>query len=82
MTLEKSVKWVGIAVGIALLGGIGGVLLDRSVLPWLATQKGLNKIKFFEQASDNVTIINKTEQITVREDDSLETIVSQPSIST
>ena len=79
MTLEKSVKWVGIAVGIALLGGIGGVLLDRSVLPWLATQKGLNKIKFFEQASDNVTIINKTEQITVREDDSLETIVSQPS---
>ncbi len=79
MTLKNGAKWVGVAAGIMLLGGLGGVLLDRSVLPWLATQKGLNKIKFFEQASDNVTIINKTEQITVREDDSLETIVSQPS---
>ncbi len=79
MTLKNGAKWVGVAVGIMLLGGLGGVLLDRSVLPWLATKKGLNRIGFLERASDNVTIINKTEQITVREDDSLENIVSQPS---
>lgn len=78
MMLKNSAKWVGIAVGIMLLGGVGGVLFDRSVLPWLATQKGLSRIGFLERASDNVTIINKTEQITVREDDSIENIVSQP----
>lgn len=79
MTLKNSAKWVGMVVSIVLLGGIGGIVLDRSVLPWLATEKGLSRIKFFQRASDNVTIINKTEQITVREDDSLENIVSQPS---
>lgn len=79
MMLKNSAKWVGIAVGIMLLGGVGGVLFDRSVLPWLAAQKGFSRIGFLERASDNVTIINKTEQITVREDDSIENIVSQPS---
>lgn len=62
-----------------LFGGIGGLIIDRSVLPWLSTKKSLSRFEFLKRAADNVTIVNKTEQVTVREDDSLESIVSQPS---
>lgn len=72
------IKWISIVFGIFLLGGIGGVFIGRSFLPWLSVQQGLDRVGFLKRAADNVTIINKTEQITVREDDTLGTVVSQP----
>ena len=78
MTFPLKVKQIGTLVGIMLLGGIGGVLLDHAFLPWLAAQRGLNQVDFLRRASGNVTVINKTEQVTVREDDSFGSIVSQP----
>jgi len=78
MNIRQTVKWIGIAISIFILGGIGGVFFDRSFLPWLAVQRGLDRVGFLKRAADNVTIINKTEQVVVQEDNSLGTIVSQP----
>lgn len=79
MTTRVAIRQIGMIIAIMLIGGIGGLIIDRSVLPWLSTQKRLSRFEFLKRAADNVTIVNKTEQITVREDDSLENIVSQPS---
>ena len=81
MTFRSGIKQVGFIASIVLLGGCGGILLDRVVFPWLSVQKGLDRIAFLKGAVDNVTIINKTEQILIREDDSLGNIVSQPATS-
>ncbi|MDQ5976730.1 MAG: serine protease DegQ [Patescibacteria group bacterium] len=79
MNFRNVAKWTGVLVVVFVLGGIGGVFFDRSFLPWLSVQRGLDRVGFLKRASDNVTVINKTEQIIVQEDDSLGSIVSQPS---
>ncbi len=64
--------------GIVVLGGFGGVVFDRSVIPRLSSVPLLANLDVFETLTERVTIINKTEQITIREDDSVEKIASQP----
>jgi serine protease Do len=60
------------------LGGVGGVLFERSIVPRLATTEYFSQWDFFKKAAEHVTVINKTEQVVIREDDSVERIVSQP----
>lgn len=73
-----------IAVGAILvafvfvLGGVGGVFFERFVLPELSSVKILQKYSLFKKAGERTTIINKTEQVVIREDDSVERIISQP----
>lgn len=78
MNFRKTLKWIVVLISIFVLGGIGGVFFDRSFLPWLSVQRGLDRVGFLKRTADNVTVINKTEQIVVREDDSLGAIISQP----
>ncbi len=63
---------------ILVLGGIGGVFFERSLIPRLAANTYFSQWDFFKKAAEHVTVINKTEQIVVREDDSVEKIISQP----
>lgn len=51
-----------------MLAGFFGVVAERFVMPWLSTKDSLQKFKFFQKANEKVTVINKTEQITVKED--------------
>jgi putative serine protease PepD len=78
MSVRQTTKWIVIGASVFVLGGIGGVVFDRSLLPWLAVQRGWDRVGFLKRAAGNVTVINKTEQIVVREDDSLGNIISQP----
>ena len=78
MNFRSAAKWIGVFFIVFVLGGIGGAFFDRSLLPWLSVQRGLDRVGFLRRAADNVTVINKTEQVVVQEDDSLGTIVSQP----
>lgn len=64
---------------VFLIGGLGGVYFDQQVLPFIRTNKYLSRINFLERAAENVTVINKTEQITIKEDDSINEIASQAS---
>ncbi len=76
--LKKAILLTLFALCILVLGGIGGVFFERSLLPRLAASNVFSQFPFFGAAADRVTVINKTEQVVIREDDSVEKIVSQP----
>ncbi|MCW1888598.1 MAG: S1C family serine protease [Candidatus Moranbacteria bacterium] len=80
MTLPiKKILTLGLFVAfIFLLGGFGGVFFERFVLPELASYKVLSDHPFFKKTTERTTIINKTEQVVIREDDSVDSIISQP----
>ncbi|MBP7060461.1 MAG: serine protease [Candidatus Moranbacteria bacterium] len=76
--LKKALSLVFLAVLVLVLGGIGGVFFERFVIPRLAASSSFGQMDFFKKATETVTVINKTEQIVIREDDTVEKIVSQP----
>lgn len=71
-------KIVSIVGGIFILGGIGGVFFDQSILPMIRTSRYLSKIDFLQKTAENVTVINKTEQITIKENDSINELAARP----
>ncbi len=76
--IKKVIFFVFLATLILVLGGIGGVFFERSVMPRLVASEYLSQFDFFAKETERVTVINKTEQVVIREDDSVERIVSQP----
>ncbi|MFZ3031715.1 MAG: S1C family serine protease [Candidatus Moraniibacteriota bacterium] len=76
--LKKALFLVFFISIVLILGGIGGVFFERSVVPQLAASQYFGQMNFFKKAAERVTVINKTEQVVVREDDTVERIVSQP----
>jgi S1-C subfamily serine protease len=75
---RRAVKILFFFVLILVIGGIGGVLFDRSLLPALSASHWFSESGWLQKLSERTTIINKTEQVVVREDDSVEKIISQP----
>ncbi len=65
------------AASVFLLGGLAGVVFDRALVPYLATFPNLAKLPLIRQAATNTTIINRTEQVVIREDDTVEKIAAQ-----
>ncbi|MDD5396723.1 MAG: S1C family serine protease [Candidatus Moranbacteria bacterium] len=76
---KKVAKIILILFVIFCVGGVGGVYFDQHVLPFIRTNKYLSRINFLKRSSENVTVINKTEQVTIKEDDSINEIASQAS---
>lgn len=64
---------------IFVVGGFGGVYFDQHVLPFIRTNKFLSRFDFLKRSAENVTVINKTEQVTIKEDDSINEVASQAS---
>lgn len=78
MKVLKKIGWLLILTCIiAFIGGIGSIFLDRYVIPKFADSSVFSRFAFLKKATENTTIINKTEQVVVREDDSVEKIASQ-----
>lgn len=74
--------WYGLFVGgVAIIGGIAGIVADRTILPKIAADSFLSRWDIFKKVSENTVIINKTEQVVIREDDSVETIALSASPS-
>jgi len=63
----KTIKIVFFIVLIFFISGISSVFFDKYVFPRLASSDWFKKQPFFKQTMDNVTIINKTEQVTISE---------------
>jgi S1-C subfamily serine protease len=64
-------KLLFVVVFIFVVSGISLFIIDHYLFPYLTTVKWLGKYKFFQKATDNVVIVNKTEQVTVNEDQSI-----------
>lgn len=67
---------------VFVVGGLGAIIINRSVFPYLASMEPFCKYDFFKKISDQVTVINRTEQVYLKEEFSLEKVVAQASSST
>lgn len=76
--IKKALLFTLLALIVLILGGVGGVFFERSLVPRLAATEYFGGWDFFKKAAEHVTVVNKTEQIVIREDDTVERIVSQP----
>ncbi len=74
--MRKTKKILFILV-IIIIGGLSGIIADRYVFPYLSATKLFAKYDFLKKSTEDVTIINKTEQIYVKDDTSINKIASQ-----
>ncbi len=82
MTSKKILRAFWIFLMILVIGGIGGVIINNYVLPRLIAWSWVAENGLFDATAERTTVIQKTEQVTVREDDSVEQIIAQPSTTT
>ena len=62
---------------ILIIGGLGGVLANNFLLPYLATISPFSKIGFIERAGNGTTIINPTEKIIITENVAIEDAIDK-----
>ena len=79
--LKKILLFALLLALILIVGGIGGVLFDRFLIPKIASMPRFAGNQILKKVNERVTVINKTEQVVIREDDSVEKIISQPATS-
>jgi serine protease Do len=65
-----------------IVGGMGGAFMTNSVIPRVISWPWVAELDLFENVAERTTVIEKTEEVTVREDDSVETSIAQPSTTT
>ena len=69
-------KMATILLIIFTVGGVGGVYFDQHVLPFIRSNQYLSQFAFLARTAENITIINKTEQVIIKEDDSINEVAS------
>jgi len=74
-------KKVLILLGILIIGGFGGLVFDRYFFPYLSATDFFKKHDFLKRSAEETTIINKTEQVYIREETSINKISNQASSS-
>lgn len=78
---SKTVKLIFFVAFIFVVSGISSVLVDKYFFPWIATSNAFSKYKFFKKGMENVMVINKTEQVTVSENQDISGYISKSSSS-
>lgn len=56
---------------IIIISGLSGILANRFIFPYLCTTKLFSKYDFLRKSAEDVTVINKTEQVYVKEETSI-----------
>lgn len=77
----SKVKKTFLIVFILILGGLGGIIGNRYFFPYISTTSLFSKYEFLKKSAEDVTIINKTEQVYVKEETSIEKISSKAASS-
>jgi len=66
--LMRLINHAGKMLMIFLLGGLGGVWFEHSVLPVISTREPFESYSFFKAIKERTVIINRTEEIKITED--------------
>lgn len=66
---------------VIIISGLSGIFANRWFFPRLATTDFFSKYEFLKKTANDVTIINKTEQIYVKEESSINKITNQATSS-
>ncbi len=78
MTKKITKKLIFILV-LMVFGGLCGIIADRYLFPYLSTTKFFSRYEFLKKGSEDITVINRTEQLTVKEQTSISKIANQVS---
>jgi serine protease Do len=78
---KKLSKKIFCIIAIFIIGGLGGIIANRYFFPYLSATKLFSKYEFLRKSAENVTVINKTEQVFVKEDNSISKIANNASSS-
>ncbi|MFA7209313.1 MAG: S1C family serine protease [Parcubacteria group bacterium] len=78
---KKIIKRLALLALLLVFGGLGGIIADRYLFPYLSATKTFSKYAFLRKGSETITVINKTEQVTVKEETSISKITNQVSSS-
>lgn len=65
---KKFIRYARNFLLILIIGGLGGIIAERLVMPYLTTLPTISDIETLKKL-DTTTIINKTENITISEDE-------------
>lgn len=68
-------------LSVIVIAGASGIVADRILFPPLFSTKLFARSRFLRSLYDNVTVINKTEQVYVKEESSLGKVASQQASS-
>ncbi len=66
-----------IIITIVLIAGISGIIANRYLFPYLASTHFFSHCKFLQQANKDITVINKTEKVYIKEASSI-TAITDP----
>lgn len=69
-------KKISIIILIILISGASGIVADHYVFPYLASTQFFQRHAWLKQSAENTTIINRTEQVYVKEDSSVAKLMS------
>jgi S1-C subfamily serine protease len=67
----KIVRFFFIGFFILIIGGLGGILADRFLFPYLSNHPSLSRYEFLKKTSNGTTIINQTKEIKMSEEEIL-----------
>lgn len=75
--MKYILKKVTIVLGIFLIGVLASVITEHYLFPRVSSTTFFSNVSWLKKAAENVTIINKTEQVTVKDEDSIDQVVSR-----
>lgn len=76
---KKFIKVLAKFLAVFIIAVLAVIFTEHYLFPRLSAAEFFSKYKLLQKAAENVTIINKTEQITIKEEDSISTIAEKAS---
>ena len=70
-------KKLSLLFAIVIISGISGVVADRYLFPYLSTAKIFSRWSLLKKSTENITFINKTEQVYLKEESSFAKVSGQ-----
>lgn len=72
--MKSSLKIIILSI---IFGGLSGIILDRSALPYLTNFDAFKKYGFLKRTVENTTIINNTEKVVVKDEQNIFEILNK-----
>lgn len=69
-------KKISLIATIIIISGLSGIAADHYLFPYLASTQFFQRHAWLKQSAENTTIINRTEQVYVKEDSSVAKLMS------
>ncbi len=77
--LKKFIKFLAKLLAVFVIAALATIITEHYLFPRLSATSFFAKYKLLKEVAENVTIINKTEQITIKEEDSISAIAEKAS---